>query len=450
MMEEVLKSLQQIRNDLERPDEPGKTKTIAVLPFENISPEKENEYFSDGLTEELIANLSKLKEIQVISRTTSMQYKGTKKDIKTIGRELSARYILEGSVRKFQDNLRITAQLIDVESDAHLWAETYKGKLADVFDIQEQVAKQIVDALMVELSPMEKVVLERRSTLNTEAFDCYLRARSFQDQSTKKSFQFAIQLFHKAIELDPRYAPPYAGLGQTYALMFERFDRDTSWLDKAIDASLKAIMYDASLSDAYASLGLSYFNKKMIDEALIAVQKAIELDPNNYNGYWILGRIYHITDRDREAVEYLKKAVALNPDFHTALGDIILIYERLGETDNYGAMVKASVEFYPRFLSQHPDDARARIYYAIALARYGRADEAKQEAARASEMSPDDPLMLYNVACFYGVIGEKLAAIETLKRAITAGFQYYDWIKRDGDLESIRNEPEYMEMMKGK
>ncbi|MBI4549052.1 MAG: protein kinase [Ignavibacteriae bacterium] len=447
-MKEVLKALQEARIRMEAAEQTGKTKTIAVLPFENISPEKEDDYFIDGLTEELIVNLSKLKEIQVISRTTSMQYKGTKKDTKTIGGELGTRYILEGSVRKFQDNLRITAQLIDVETDAHLWAETYKGKLADVFDIQEQVSRQIVEALMVKLTPTENVVLTKRSTLNPEAYDCYLRARNFQDQSTKKSFQFAIQLFQKAIELDPRYADAYASLGQTFALMYERFDRNTSWLDKAIDASLKAIMYDASLSDAYASLGLAYFNKKMIDEALTAVRKAIELDPNNFNGYWILGRIYHITDRDREAIDYLTKALTLNPDFHTVYGDLILIYERLGNIAKHNEMLEKALAFYPRYLSQHPDDARAAIYYAIGLARAKRNEEAKQQAARAIELSPDDPLMMYNTACFYAQLGEKAVAIDTLKGAVRAGFEYYEWIKRDPDLNSIRNEPEYIELMK--
>lgn len=303
---------------------------------------------------------------------------------------------------------------------------------------------------MLKLTPTEKVVLEKRSTLNSEAFDCYLRARNFLDHSTKTSMQFAIQLFQKAIELDQRYAVAYAGLGQTYAFLYERFDRNQMWLDKAIDAGLKAVMYDATLSDAYAALGIAYFNKKMIDEALTATTKAIELDPNNFNGYWIKGRIYHITDRDQEAVDLFKKALVLNPEFHTVYGDLLLIYERLGQMDKYNEMLQAALEFYPRYLSQHPDDARAHIYYAIGLVRAQRNDEAKQEAARAIEMSPDDPLMMYNATCFYAQLGEKTTALETLKRAIHAGFEYYEWIKRDPDLESIRNEPEYIELMKDK
>src|SRR5208283_1707468 len=211
-IDEVLQAFSEVYSAIESAGVQTKTKAIAVLPFGNISPDKESDYFSDGLTEELIANLARLKDIRVVPRATSMHYKGSSKDVKTIGKELGTRYILSGSVRKFQADLRITVELIDVELDTQLWAETYKGKLDDVFDIQEKVSKQIVEALMVKLSPTEKIVLTKRSTLNPEAFDCNLRARNFLYQRTKKSMHFAVQLFQKAIELDPRYADAYAGL----------------------------------------------------------------------------------------------------------------------------------------------------------------------------------------------------------------------------------------------
>ena len=421
-----------------------------MLPFDNISPDKESDYFGDGLTEELIANLSRLKDIRVVPRTTSMQYKGTKKDIKTIGRELGARYILAGSVRKFQDNLRITVELIDVETDAQLWAETYKGTLADVFDIQEKVSKQIVDALMVKLTPTEKIVLEKRSTINAEAFDCNLRARNFLYRRTKNSVQFAIQLFKKAIELDPRYAGAYAGLGEAYANLYQDFERKDTWLDKAIESSLRALMYDSTLSEAYAALSLAYWNKEERHEALTASQKAIELDPNNFIGYWILGRIYHGTDRDREAIDLFKKVVALNPDFYSVYGDLEIVYARLGEKEKYDETLHTALKVYERYLSQHPDDARGHMYFATDLAQVGRKEEAKLEAARALELSPDDPLMLYNATCFYAQMGEKRLALETLKNAIAAGYANFDWLKRDSDLDSIRKEPEYIELLKGK
>ncbi|MBI3286572.1 MAG: tetratricopeptide repeat protein [Chloroflexi bacterium] len=436
--------------NMKPPEIAADPRAIAVLPFENISPEKENDYFSDGLTEELIANLSRLKDARVVSRTTSMQYKATKKDIKTIGRELGVRYIMEGSVRKFQDNLRITAQLIDVETDAQLWAETYKGHLADIFDIQEQVSRQIVDALTLKLTPIEKVALTKRATLNPEAYDLYLRGRDQLYRFTKSSVQLAIQLFQKATELDPRYAAAYAGLGEAYGTWYQRFERKDVWLEKAIESSLKALMYDTTLSEAYASLGLAYFNKGALDDALTATQKAIELDPDNFTAYWILGRIYHTTDRDREAIDLLKKVLELNPDLYAAYGDLAIVYERLGEEDNYAQNLQSALRFYPRYLSQHPDDARAHMFFAVFLARAEKSDEAKAAAAKALELSPDDPNMLYNAACFYAQLGEKRLALEALRNAVTTGFEYYEWIKRDPDLEPIRHEPEYQELMKGK
>jgi serine/threonine protein kinase/Flp pilus assembly protein TadD len=448
--DELIRTLEKTRGEIESAVATVRTKAIAVLPFDNISSDKENDYFSDGLTEELIINLSRLKDMSVISRTTTMQYKGAKKDIRTIGRELGARYIMEGSVRKFQDNLRIAVQLIDVDTDTQLWAESYKGKLADVFDIQEQVSKQIVDALMLKLSPTEKVVLTKRSTTHPEAFDCYLRARNFLYRRTKSNIQFAIQLFQKAIELDPRYAAAYAGLGESYATFHLDYETKDVWIERAIEASLKALMYDPASSEAYTAFGLVYFSRKSLEEALVATTKAIELDPNSFTAYWILGRIYYTTDRYEEALHQLEKAVKINPDFHTAYGLLRMIYERLGDKKHLEEITKTLLDIFPRYLSQHPDDARSHIHYAIDLAQVGRTDEAKAEVAQALQLSPDDPLMLYNIACVYSQLGEKGLSVKSLRDSIAAGLEDYEWIKRDPDLEAIRNEPGYIELMKGK
>jgi serine/threonine protein kinase/Flp pilus assembly protein TadD len=449
-MDEVIAALQKVRTEVETAATAGKTKAIAVLPFGNISQEKESDYFSDGLTEELIANLSKLKDIRLVPRATSMQYKNTTKDIRTISNELGTRYILSGSVRKFQDNLRITVELIDVDADAQLWAETYKGKLADVFDIQEQVSKQIVDALVLRLTPTEKIVLTKRSTVNAEAFDCYLRGRDFLYRRTKNGVQFAIQLFQKAIEMDPRYAAAYAGLGEAYATLHYDYDTKDIWIEKAIESSLKALMYDATLSEAYSALGLAYMSRKSLEEGIAAAQKAVELDQNNFTSYWILGRIYHLADRDREAAEMHKRAIELNPNFHTAYGDLRVVYDRLGEKEKHDEILNQLLQVYPQYLAQHPDDARSHMYYAIDLAHVSRVDEARREAAKALELSPGDSLMMYNAACFYSRIGEKSLAVDSLKHSIAAGLEDYEWIKRDPDFDNIRNEPGYVELMQGK
>ena len=425
-------------------------KTIAVLPFENISPDKETDYFADGLAEELIINLSRIKEMSVVARTTSMQYKGTKKDIRTIGKELAVRYIMEGSVRKFKDDLRISVQFIDVAKGTQLWGETYKGKLADVFDIQEKVSKEIVEALMLTLSPVEKVELSKRPTLNAEAFDCYLRGRNFLSNRTKSNLDFAILLFQKAVELDSRFAGAYAGLGEAFGTMYRDFDRQESWLDKALDVSLKALMYDPSLSEAYASLGLAYFGKNSLDESLTASKKAVELDPNNINAYWILSRIYHSTDRDEEAVEALEKIIAINPNFFQAYDDLEMYYERLGNQEKYELTLKTVCQVVPEYLKQHPEDAYRRMAYAVSLAKINKKDEAKIEGDKALDLNPNDPIMMYYGACLYSLLEEKEIAVDLLIKAVENGYQNFEWIKRDPDFNNIRKEPGFLKLIQGK
>ncbi len=425
-------------------------KSIAVLPFGNIGSDQETDYFAEGLAEELIINLSKIKYVTVISRTNSMRYKSTEKDIRTIGRELGVRYIMEGTVRKFKDDLRISIKLIDVSGGNQLWGETFKGKLADVFDIQEKVSKEIVEALRLKLSPSEKIVLEKRSTLNAEAFDLYLRARDFLYRMTKNNIQFAIQLFNKAIESDKRYASAYAGLSEAYTYLYAYFERSEDLLERAIESGLRALMYDPTLSEAYSALAMAYYNKKLYDDALDAGRKAIELNPDSFTAYWILGRIYHSTDNDVDAIKLFEKVIEINPDFYAAYKDLSSCYERTGNIDQYNKVLQKSTEVYPRYLSQHPDDARALVFYAADLAQLGKIDEARETGKKAFELSPSDAVMLYNLACVFSRLGEKETGVDYLKKAVNAGYQSYEWIKRDADFENIRNEPGYIELMKGK
>jgi len=267
---------------------------------------------------------------------------------------------------------------------------------------------------------------------------------------SKNNINIAMQLFHKAIELDPRYAAAYAGLGEACAYLYQYFERKEVWLDKAIESSLKAQLYDPSLSEAYAALGVAYFNKKMLDDALTAGRKAIELDPNNHIAYWILGRIYCEMDRNAEAVDLFKKVLELNPDFYTGYGDLEMSYGRLGEKEKREEALQGALRMFPRYLLEHPDDARAHMLCAITMVQVGRTEEAKAEAARAIELSPGDTVAMYNAACFYAQLGDKRLALEALKNSIIAGWMDYEWIKRDPDLESLRTEPEYIELMRGK
>src|SRR5574341_126768 len=253
--DELLRDLRQVQQNLKNSTSPVSSKSIAVLPLENISPDKVNEYFSDGLTEEIIMNLSKIKDLKVTSRTSAMHYKGTKKPLKQIAKELQVQYVLEGSVRKQGSDLRITAQLIDAMQDAHLWAEKYSGTLNDIFDIQEKVAEKIVEALKVKLTAGEQQQLSRRYTEDTEAYQLYLKGRFFWSKRTEEGFEKAIGYFNQSIEKDPNYALASVGGAEAYIVMgVYCYQRPREVMPKARQAAQKALELDNKLAEAQASL----------------------------------------------------------------------------------------------------------------------------------------------------------------------------------------------------
>ncbi len=423
---------------------------LAVLPFDNISSDQETDYFSDGLTEELIARLSLVSEIELISRWASMQYKGRKQDVHAIGAELGARYIIGGSVRRFQDSVRITVQLVDVGTNRQLWGNTYKGKLDDIFDIQEQVAQQIVEALKLKLSFSEKVSLTKRQTVNAQAYDLYLRGQSYLYQLTKRGTEYAIQLFEKAIELDPRYAAAYAGCSCAYGQMFGWFAREDQYRDKAQEFSFKALMYDNTLPEAYTAMGLSYFIWGKFEEASASVGKAIELDPDDFIAHWTLGRIQFSTGRSEQAVESFRHVIEIRPTFITAHSDLCQTLEGLGRSQEAKNAAQRLVEMMPTYLLQNPDDSRARIVYAHMLISVGKAEVAVIEAKAAIDSAPGDSVMLYNAACLYAKLKETRRAVDTLRQAIDAGVTNFQWMKHDPDLNSLRDDPEFIELTVGK
>ena len=426
--------------------EPG---ALAVLPFDNISPDPETDYFSDGLTEELIARLSLVSDIELISRWASMQHKGRVQDIRAVGTELGARYIVGGSVRRFQDSVRITVQLVDVATNRQLWGNTYKGKLDDIFDIQEQVAQQIVEALRLKLTFSEKVSLTKRQTVNAHAYDLYLRGQEQLYRLTKRSVEYSIQLFEKAIELDPRYAAAYAGCSSAYGQMYQLIAREERYRELAQELSFKALMYDNNLPEAYRAMGLSYFLWGKLAEATASCNKAIEIDPDDFIAHWTLGRIYFTEGKLEPALALFRRVAEIKPGFYAGLLDVAQTCMSLGRTDEADAVYRQWLELMPNYLLQNPDDARARLIYANQLGRYGRRDEAIKEGTKALVLSPGDPVMLYNAACLYASLSEPARAIEALKQAFEAGYTNVGWMKNDPDLIALRGDPEFVAMLQG-
>jgi len=422
---------------------------LAVMPFDNISPDQETDYFSDGLTEELIARLSTLSEIELVSFWAAKQMKERKHDMAAISGELGARYIVGGSVRRFHDSVRISVQLVDVTSKRQLWGNTYKGKLDDIFDIQEQVAQQIVEALKLKLSFAERVSLTKRHTLNAQAYDLYLRGQDYLYRLTKRSVERAIQLFEKAIELDGRYAAAYAGCSSAYGQMYWLFEREEKYRDRAQELSFKALMYDNNLAEAYTAMGVSYFIAGKFEEASASSRKAIELDPDDFVAHWTLGRIHFTSGDFEQAYAMYRRVIDLKPEFLTAYSDLRMTCERMGRQEEAALTRGRQLERLPTHLLQNPDDARARIQYAVVLGDSNRKDDALRECALALEVSPGDPVMLYNCTCLYSRLGELQRAVETLRQAVAVGYANFAWIKQDPDMNALRANPEFIALTSG-
>lgn len=422
---------------------------IAVLPFADVSAGKDNEYFSAGLTDEITVDLSSVKSLAVVSRTSASRYRGTSQDIRAIAGELNVRYVLEGTVRKAGDAVRITAQLVDASNDSPLWSGKYKGTLDDVFEMQEEVARQIVDALRLTLTPAEKVTLEKRSTSDAAAFDLYLRGRHLLGAATRKDLQQALPLFEAALARDPRYAAAYAGVAEACAMYYEYYDRSEKWLERAVETALMALAYDSSLPEASAALGLAYFNQGALQESLAACRRAIDLDPGNYLGYWILGRIDFVTGRTEDAIALMEKVVELNPEFYPAYFTLRMVCQSTGKGEIYRPhLFRLIDEIFPRYLSRNPDDARARNSYGMELTEAGRADQGLLEVQRALSEASDDPLILYASACYHARFGDRALAVDLLGQAIAAGFTNFVYLEQDPDLRSLHEDPGYQRLIR--
>jgi serine/threonine protein kinase len=323
-------------------------KSIAVLPFKNLSEDQENEFFSDGVTEDIISQLSKISDLRVISRTSIMRYKNNTKSMREIGKELNVTNILEGSVRRADNQVRIVATLIDAESDEQVWNDTYDKELTQIFEIQSDVAKQIAAALKTRLSPEEKERIEKKSTDNLDAYTYYLKGRQYYNLYQQEANETAIELFKKALEIDPNYGLAYAGLGDCYGQRTNKFGFSSDWIDSAIVVSEKAISLDPDLAEGYKALGLAYQELGWYRKAMEANEKAIELNPNYSPAVGNLGWGKFFLGELDEAMVWLKKSANLSPSNAFSYFGIGICYLHMNDTKN-------AVKYYLRALELQPN-----------------------------------------------------------------------------------------------
>jgi len=418
-------------------------KSIAVLPFADMSPSKDQEYFCEGMAEELINALLKIEELHVASRTSAFGFKGRDQDVQSIGRQLNVSAVLGGSVRKAGNRLRITAQLINVADGYHIWSERYDRDMEDVFAIQDEIAQNIARALRVVLSDKEKRAIEKAPTANVQAYECYLRGRQFFHQWRRRSVEYARRMFERAIEIDPDYALAWAGIADCSAFIYTYWDASAAHLDRAESASRKALELDADLAEVQTSRGLALAFAKRFDEAEQAFETAIRLSPKLFEAHYYYGRARSQQGKHAEAVRSFGEATRVRPDDYQAYFFLAQAHHGLGQTVQADEAYRRSLELIERHLEMNPDDARALSLGALASAQGGKRGQALEWAKRAVAIDPEDSGMLYNSACIFAVQGEREQALDALEKAVDLGFGLRDWLANDPDLASLHGDPRF-------
>jgi serine/threonine protein kinase/Flp pilus assembly protein TadD len=421
--------------------------SLAVLPFRNLSSDAENEFFSDGLAEELIDALTKVKGLRVASRTSAFAFRGKNEDVRKIGEQLNVRTVLEGSVRKAGNRLRISAQLVNVADGYHVWSETYNRELQDVFAIQDEIAHNIANALQVILSEREKRAIEKAPTANVKAYEHYLRGRQYFHQFRRKGLEFAQQMFGHAIAIDPDYALAYTGIADCHSLLYMYFDNRVANLQHADEASRKALELDPDLAEAHVARGLAVSLKKSYAEAEQEFQKALRLDPTSFAAHYYFGRTCKAQGKHLEAAHLFEKACQLRPDDYEAASHLGATYAGLGRTADAEAGSRRTVEVISKHLELHPDDARALYLGAIGWCQLKEPARGLEWAGRALAMDPEDAVTLYNVACVYALQGQIEQAIDCLENALKHGFAHKEWIENDSDLNSLHSHPRFQALL---
>jgi len=426
---------------------PEEKPSIAVLPFINMSGDPEQEYFSDGITEDIITDLSKVSALFVVARNTAFTYKGKSAKVQEVAKELGVDFVLEGSVRKAGSRVRVTGQLIDGKKGGHMWADRYDRDLTDIFAIQDEITHAIVEQLKVKLLPQEKKSIGQTPTDNVEAYTYYLRGRDFFNRLSKRYFELARRMFAKAVELDPLYARAYAGIADCDSFQFLWYREDIP-IDSILETSAKALALDDKLAEAHASRGLALSLMHQYEQATAEFEQAITLDPDSFEAHYLYARASFAEGKLERAAALFERAADIKPDDYQSVCLLIQIYRSLGRDRDSKDAARKGVKLAERELTLHAEDPRPAHLGIAALLELGENDRAREWISRALAIDPDDPLTQYNLACGYTHLGDLDAALDLLERSLSrAGAEIRQWIKHDSDLDPLRSHPRFQKVL---
>ncbi len=421
--------------------------SIAVLPFADMSREKDQGYFCDGIAEEIINAFCRIQGLRVASRTGSFQFKDTATGLREIGHTLHVDSILEGSVRKSENRLRITVQLIDAARGFHLWSESYDRELHDVFAIQQEIARNVVRSLRVTLSPQEKGALAAVPTSHVQAYDYYLRGRSFYYRYGRHDIEFALQLFSRAIELDPEYGLAHAGLADCWSYIYLYSERKDAVRLQAEAAGRRAVELAPESAQTQASMAVALSLGSHKEEAQAAFEKAIRLDPTLFEAWYFYARQAFAGGDMPKAASLYEEAMRVRPEDYYSPLLVAQVYQELGRPGDARAARERGVALVEKHIDLHPDDARALYMGANGLVALGEKDKGLDWARRARRIDPDDPMLLYNLGCIHALAGDLEDAIDCLERAASGGLLQKGWYEHDGDLEPVRSHPRFKALL---
>ncbi len=421
---------------------------ICVLPFANMSGEVEQEYFSDGISEDIITDLSKVSALSVTARNTAFTFKGKAVDVRQVARQLKVSHILEGSVRKAGARVRITAQLIDGASGDHIWAERYDRDLSNIFALQDEISEAIVGALKIKLLPEEREAIEKRGTNNAEAYNLYLMARQYSvtgNFGNAHRNEAVVRLCQKAIEIDPGYARAWALMACAQGSLRIFLGREG---DGGVAAAERALSLDENLAEAHAAKAAVLISKADYDGALPEIEIALRLDPGSYEVNVAAARWNYATNRLEQAIRYFENAASLMETDYWAPGMLIACYHKLGDAEGETRSARLALARVEKAVAQDPGSGSAMSFGITALAHLGQLERAKEWTVRAMLLDPDNLNMLYNNACTMIVLRDYDAALEMLTPGFEKlGVEAVNWAKADPDLDPIREDPRFKAMM---
>ena len=421
--------------------------SIAVLPFADLSPLGDQEYFSQGLAGELIAGLSKIQGLKVIARGLAFSVAEQDMSLREIGRRLGVEAVLEGNVQRAGERLSVTAQLISVANGRELWSGHFDEEIEDVFAIETELIQGVIDTLDVQPSSDEQRALEKTPTQVVGAYDFYLRGRRYFAQYHARGIEFALEMYDRAIELDSQYALAYAGIADCCAFLYANSGRSPELRDRALRASAKSLELDPELAEAHVSRGVALSQAGRPEEAGAFFEAALRLNPKLFEAHYFYARHHFTTDSPDSAIEFYESAARLRPEDYQVPLLSAQIYDDVGRAAEGQAVRERGVKVAEEHIKLNPDDARALYIGANGLVSLGQFEKGLEWARLARELQPNEPMALYNLACVYSLAGEVDQAIDCFASCIENGFSYRDWAEHDSNLDNLRDDPRFLELI---